>query len=58
MGKHTYYMGMNKFADMTNDEFKALYTGFNRTMLSERKFEPEYTFQADPSINVPDFISV
>jgi cathepsin L len=32
MGKHSYSLGMNKFGDLTNEEFRAMYLGMKRVV--------------------------
>jgi len=54
-GKHTFWLAMNKFADMTSAEFGAIYNGFNATMkLSQTKSRSVFAF--NPNVQVPDTI--
>lgn len=44
LGKHTYTLGLNEYADMTNEEFKAKYFGKKQTKKSSNNpifLEPE-----------------
>jgi len=54
LGVHTYYLGMNKYADMTNSEFVKVMNGYNVNVQGERK--PRSTFKFNPSIKVPDTV--
>jgi cathepsin L len=55
LGVHTYWLGMNKFADMTITEFVKVMNGYNVTMRGQRKNNrPEYTF--NPKLQVPDTV--
>lgn len=52
-GIHTYWLAMNKFADMTVDEFAAIYNGYNYSMKLSTQSKPASIFYYDPSIQVP-----
>lgn len=55
-GMHTYWLAVNKFADMTNQEFVAMYNGYNYTMKMNSQVKPSAVFTYDPTISVPDKI--
>lgn len=52
-GLSTYTLGMNKFADLTNEEFLALYTGLNAPSEEERQDDSADVFRADPNFKAP-----
>lgn len=56
MGKHSFTMAMNKYADMTNQEFVAMFNGFNYTLKLNSQTKPSAVFQVDPTVSVPDSI--
>lgn len=55
LGKHTFTLKMNKFGDMTNQEFNRIYNGYNMTKTmkktSQNKFVAEPNFKAPASID-------
>jgi len=55
LGVHTYWLGMNKYADMTITEFARLMNGYNATMAASRKPARE-TFTFDPLRDLPDTV--
>jgi len=55
LGVHTYWLGMNKFADLTNKEFVKLMNGYNVSMQGERK-QHRHTFTFNPRLQVPDTV--
>ncbi|KAL9999995.1 putative actinidain [Helianthus debilis subsp. tardiflorus] len=53
-GKHTYMLGLNKFADLTNEEFRTIYTS-NMSMNSTSTVTSDrYAFR--PGDVLPDFV--
>jgi cathepsin L len=55
LGVHSYWLGMNKYADMTISEFVKVMNGYNVTMRGERKQNrPEFTY--NPKLQVPDTV--
>lgn len=55
-GMHTYWMAVNKFADLTNTEFVAMYNGYNATMKLDTPSKPNAVFTYNPNLQVPDKI--
>jgi len=55
LGVHSYWLGMNKYADMTISEFVKVMNGYNVTMRGERKqHRNEFTY--NPKLQVPDTV--
>jgi len=50
LGVHTYYLGMNKYADMTITEFAKMMNGYNVTMRGERS-QDRHSFIRNPNVN-------
>ncbi|CAF2449939.1 unnamed protein product [Rotaria sp. Silwood2] len=55
LGVHTYWLGMNKFADMTVNEFAKKMNGYNVTMQGQRT-QDRHTFMFNPSFQLPDTV--
>jgi len=55
MGVHTFWLGMNHFADLTVAEFVKVMNGYNATLAGPRS-ETRKTFVADPNLKVPDTV--
>jgi len=55
LGKHTYKVGLNKFADLTNEEFRAMYLG---SVQSADPYEPYCTAENNTKIlfGLPDTV--
>lgn len=53
-GNRTYKLGTNIFSDLTNDEFRASYTGYK--MPSQSKRSPTLSFKYENLTEVPDII--
>jgi hypothetical protein len=53
-GIHTFYLGSNKYADLTNQEFVAIYNGYNATLKGSSKAKSVFTF--NPKVQVPDSV--
>ena len=51
-GNRTYKLGTNEFSDLTNDEFRASYTGYK--MPSQSKRSPALSFKYENLTEVPD----
>jgi len=54
-GVHTYWLTINKFADMSTQEFVRIYNGYNGSSLADRE-GPNGIFYYDPAMDVPDKI--
>ncbi|CAF1013726.1 unnamed protein product [Rotaria sordida] len=55
LGVHTYWLGMNKYADMTITEFAKMMNGFNATMHGQRtQNRQEFTRNLD--VSLPDTV--
>jgi len=54
LGVHTFYLGMNKFADLTVTEFAKMMNGYNATMSGSRRQGQTFTF--DPLQDLPDTV--
>jgi len=50
-GEHSFTVGLNGFADLTNSEFLERYTGLNRPLI--QTFDPEHQYQYDASQSLP-----
>lgn len=50
-GDHTFTVGLNKFADLTNTEFLEKYTGLNRPLI--RIHDPEHVYKYDSTQSLP-----
>jgi len=55
MGVHTFWLGMNHFADLTVAEFVKVMNGYNATLAGARS-QGRKTFAADSSLKVPDTV--
>jgi cathepsin L len=56
LGVHTYWLGMNKYADLTITEFAKMMNGYNATGLAQRS-EGRRTFTFDPTLtDLPDTV--
>lgn len=54
-GLHHYYLKMNKFGDLTNVEFKAMYNGYNATKTMQ-KMPNRKVFQKPVGVQIPDSV--
>jgi cathepsin L len=54
LGEHTYWLGMNAYADMTINEFVKVMNGYNATLKATRP--SRNTFKFDPSVKLPDTV--
>ncbi|CAF2471652.1 unnamed protein product [Rotaria sp. Silwood2] len=54
LGVHTYWLGMNKYADMTITEFVKMMNGFNVTMSGQRPGRTVFT--RHPDVKLPDTV--
>ncbi|CAF4270110.1 unnamed protein product, partial [Adineta steineri] len=52
LGLHTYRLGMNQFADLTNKEFVKLFKGFHSKDIRKEN----QTFVVNPNIELPDTV--
>jgi cathepsin L len=55
LGKHTYTVKMNKFGDLTNEEFVAMMNGFNKTKSMFRSSGTP-TFLKPSNAQIPDSV--
>jgi len=55
LGAHTYWLGMNAYADMTNAEFNRVMNGFNSTLRAQQN-QNTRVFNYDASVQVPDSV--
>jgi len=55
LGLHTYWLGMNAYADLTINEFVKQMNGYNMTMRQQRRPATK-TFTVDSSLQVPDTV--
>ena len=52
LGKHTFTLGINKFGDLSNEEFRKIYIGSNNRMNRIKTVN----FNADPNFKRPDCV--
>jgi len=55
LGLHTYWLGMNKYADLSLDEFVKQMNGFNNTM-REQRVQRNAVREFNPSAPLPDTV--
>ncbi|CAF3764118.1 unnamed protein product [Rotaria sp. Silwood1] len=55
LGVHTYWLGMNKYADLTIDEFVKVLNGFNGQMKEDRS-QNHQIFTSEPNFELPDTV--
>jgi len=55
LGVHTYWLGMNKYADLTITEFVKLMNGYNVTMRDQRN-QDRHEFTRNPHVKLPDTV--
>jgi cathepsin L len=55
LGVHTFWLGMNAYADMTVDEFVKVMNGYNMTMRGQRT-QDRHTFMSNPNVKLPDTV--
>jgi len=53
-GKHTFTMKMNKFGDLTNEEFRSQYNGFNASLSTIKESERQY--YVPKNVKIPDSV--
>ena len=53
LGHHTYRLGMNEFGDLTNEEFRKLFYGYN---VNATKPAGSTTFLAASNVELPDTV--
>jgi cathepsin L len=56
LGVHTFWLGMNKFADLTITEFVQLMNGYNDTMGRPRGLLGRKKYTYDPNFQAPDTV--
>jgi len=55
LGVQTFWLGMNKYADMTVEEFVKQMNGYNMTMKGQHT-QDHHTFTFNPSVKLPDTV--
>jgi cathepsin L len=55
LGQHSYWLKMNKFADMTITEFSKVMNGYNMSMKGQRE-QHRHEFQHNPNVKLPDTV--
>lgn len=55
-GMHTYWMAVNKFADLSSHEFVHMFNGYNASMKLSTESKPTGLFTYNPNLQVPDKI--
>jgi len=55
LGEHSYWLNMNKFADMTNAEFVKTMNGYDMSMKGQRE-QHRHEFVRNPNVNLPDTV--
>jgi cathepsin L len=55
LGVHTFWLGMNKYADMSITEFTKMMNGYNATMQGQRT-QDRHTFTFNPITDLPDTV--
>jgi cathepsin L len=55
LGVHTYYLGMNKFADLTVAEFSKMMNGYNASLGGPTRLGRKM-FKSDPNFQAPDSV--
>jgi len=55
LGVHTYWLGMNKYADLTNPEFVKMMNGYNYTMRGQRS-QDRHEFAGHSNVKLPDTV--
>jgi len=55
LGVHTFWLGMNAYADLTINEFVKVMNGYNVTMRGERS-QDRHSFVFNPSLQLPDTV--
>jgi len=55
LGVHTFWLGMNAYADLTINEFVKVMNGYNVTMRGERR-QDRHSFVFNPSLQLPDTV--
>jgi hypothetical protein len=55
-GLYSFWLTMNKFADLHNQEFVAIYNGYNQTLKETTHVKPNGIFYYKPNLKVPDSI--
>jgi len=55
LGVHTFWLGMNKYADMTITEFAKVMNGYNTTTQGQRT-QHRHTFLPNPNVELPDTV--
>jgi len=55
LGVHTFWLGMNKYADLTITEFTKMMNGFNSTMRGQQS-QDRHTFVSTPNVKLPDTV--
>ncbi|CAF3327923.1 unnamed protein product, partial [Rotaria sp. Silwood2] len=56
LGMHTYTLGMNRFGDMTHEEFKKQMNGFKMSAKTETTEFDRHTFLAPSNVAIPDAV--
>jgi cathepsin L len=55
LGVHSYWLGMNKFADLTTKEFVKMMNGYNATLRGQRS-QNRPVFTRNPNVKLPDSV--
>ncbi|CAF1437123.1 unnamed protein product [Adineta steineri] len=55
LGIHTFWLGMNQFADLTEIEFSKMMNGDNAKVLNQ-KTNAQYEFTRNPNVKLPDTV--
>jgi len=55
LGQHTFWLGMNKFADLTVEEFSKKMNGYDVSMKGQRQ-QDRHEFLRNPNVQLPDTV--